>query len=467
VIALKDLWKQQRQQRQQEVVQRQQQVSDSLTQMQQERLANAAQFNNELKQFQLQLQQQTQKYLSHLSVERKQQAAVVVNSLREFASALQEQTHQFLELTRSDRQAKAEELFRSLSIFHAELITSVDALRHNLQVEIQNLRNEVQVVRANTHDYLTEIQQQRLRDRIELAESLAAYVKILSSKVNTYLTELSQIDQMRAQAIQEEFQQHQQARQTQAQATQEEFQQQYQARQTEMQVLFDDLGVFRGELRTYCSDLKAMVWGDGTGASASQSATAQVGVQSPKPQPRSTDNSPVPRNGVSNGLSAPSAASPAKPTSTPAPKAKLSSPSPTSSDASVPTPKLGVSSAHDNSASLPIGEPAALEPPPVLATPDTSIDTFAESVNESPSSTGTAVTTWGTASVAPARKDGPSVEHQIFEFLKSSQGARLTELETALDINRFQAVDALRSLIKKGKVTQRDRVYVIQEEGTQ
>ncbi|MGB3495003.1 MAG: hypothetical protein WBA57_19895 [Elainellaceae cyanobacterium] len=439
MIALKDLWKQQRQQRQQEVLQRQQEVHHSLAQMQQERLASAAQLNLELKQFQLQLQQQTQKYLFHLSVERKQRAEILVISLREFASALQEQTQQFLSLTHADRQLKAEELFRSLSLFHAELITSVDALRHNLQVEIKNLRDEVQAIRADTQNYLTEVHQKRILDQIKLAESLAAYVKTLSSQVNTYLAELNQMDQLRAQAIQEEFKQQQQAR------------------QAEMQALFEDLGVFRGELKTYCADLKTMVWGDGAGQSAAPTAN-QVGVNYPKLQPRSTDNSSVPENGVSQRSSIPVASKTQSATATKAvvlPQAPPVVQPPVAAPAALPEPPTQS-----------LDESGVSEPPPALATPDTSIDTFAESVNDSLVNRTATPMTWGTASVAPARKDVKSIENEIFEFLKTSGGARLTELETGLNINRFQAVDTLRSLIKQGKVTQRDRVYITQEEGT-
>lgn len=58
----------------------------------------------------------------------------------------------------------------------------------------------------------------------------------------------------------------------------------------------------------------------------------------------------------------------------------------------------------------------------------------------------------------------PPLELEICEHIRKMQGARLPEIEAALGINRFQAVDALRVLIKEGIVTQRDRVYLIQEE---
>jgi arsenate reductase-like glutaredoxin family protein len=68
------------------------------------------------------------------------------------------------------------------------------------------------------------------------------------------------------------------------------------------------------------------------------------------------------------------------------------------------------------------------------------------------------------ASVPAATPEQPiSSEEQVYNYLYQTHGARITEIESSLGINRFQAVDALRSLIKKGAVTQRDRVYLVQE----
>jgi gas vesicle GvpC-like protein len=53
---------------------------------------------------------------------------------------------------------------------------------------------------------------------------------------------------------------------------------------------------------------------------------------------------------------------------------------------------------------------------------------------------------------------------QIYNYLQKSQGARLTEIQSALGINRSQTVDGLRTLIKQGMITQRDRIYLVQED---
>jgi gas vesicle GvpC-like protein len=71
------------------------------------------------------------------------------------------------------------------------------------------------------------------------------------------------------------------------------------------------------------------------------------------------------------------------------------------------------------------------------------------------------------AVVPPAKATTPQLdtiahEKDVYAHIHQVQGARLTEIEAALGINRFQAVDALRSLIKKGLITQRDRIYLAQ-----
>lgn len=54
-------------------------------------------------------------------------------------------------------------------------------------------------------------------------------------------------------------------------------------------------------------------------------------------------------------------------------------------------------------------------------------------------------------------------ETEILSLLKQTQGAKLTEIEKALKLDRFQTVDSLRQLTEQGKVTQRHRLYVLQE----
>ncbi|MBW4442969.1 MAG: gas vesicle protein GvpC [Plectolyngbya sp. WJT66-NPBG17] len=60
-------------------------------------------------------------------------------------------------------------------------------------------------------------------------------------------------------------------------------------------------------------------------------------------------------------------------------------------------------------------------------------------------------------SVPAAKSD----EGKIYEYIEVMQSVRLTEIESALSMTRIQAVEGLRSLIQQGKITQRDRLYLI------
>ncbi|MBD2037274.1 hypothetical protein H6F76_20120 [Leptolyngbya sp. FACHB-321] len=73
-----------------------------------------------------------------------------------------------------------------------------------------------------------------------------------------------------------------------------------------------------------------------------------------------------------------------------------------------------------------------------------------------------AVAVTSPAKVMKASQEGIGCEKEVYAYIQNAQGARLTEIERALNLSRFQAVDALRSLIKKGLITQRDRIYLAQ-----
>jgi HD-GYP domain-containing protein (c-di-GMP phosphodiesterase class II) len=122
---------------------------------------------------------------------------------------------------------------------------------------------------------------------------------------------------------------------------------------------------------------------------------------------------------------------------------------------------------------LSVSEPTAspeleeLETAPAEATHDMAAPT----VRIVPPSTASG-TTSGTASSTAFGTASPEAEvlpptsilaEAVYTYLHETQGATLTEIEAALALNRFQTVDALRSLIRKGYVTQRDRIYLIQD----
>lgn len=57
-------------------------------------------------------------------------------------------------------------------------------------------------------------------------------------------------------------------------------------------------------------------------------------------------------------------------------------------------------------------------------------------------------------------------EAEILSLLQQTKGAKLTEIEKTLKLDRFQTVDSLRQLTEQGKVTQRYRLYVLQEDAS-
>lgn len=59
-----------------------------------------------------------------------------------------------------------------------------------------------------------------------------------------------------------------------------------------------------------------------------------------------------------------------------------------------------------------------------------------------------------------------SHEQAILNYLSQSKGAKLTELEKVLKLDRFQAVDSLRLLVDQGKVVQRYRLYFLKEDAS-
>ncbi|MGC9525449.1 MAG: gas vesicle protein GvpC [Limnospira sp.] len=53
----------------------------------------------------------------------------------------------------------------------------------------------------------------------------------------------------------------------------------------------------------------------------------------------------------------------------------------------------------------------------------------------------------------------PNPEGLIDDYIRQREGVRLSDIEAELNLNRIQTVDALRSLLKQGRITQRDRTY--------
>ena len=52
-------------------------------------------------------------------------------------------------------------------------------------------------------------------------------------------------------------------------------------------------------------------------------------------------------------------------------------------------------------------------------------------------------------------------ETVVYEYIKQSTSARLKDIEEALNINRIETVDVLRSLMSKGLISQNNRIYTV------
>jgi gas vesicle GvpC-like protein len=370
VVSLKASWQSQKKQRQQELVQRQQQVRESLTRCQQERQSKAAALRRDLNLFQHSLQQETQDFLTDVSLDRQLRSVQLSHQLHAFAQALQQQTADFLETTAADRSLMSQELAQDLSAFHAELNYSVQVLRKNLHAQMQHSQSETQT-------FLNNCQQQRHQNQIQLMQNLAIYIASLQEQVQAYLAELELARKERGQQMEQMLQESRDRR------------------LAETAELFQQLSGFRAELRAYCNSLHESVWGN------------QV-IQQLKP----TVQKPTqPRSDRATQELAPTPIAQPIAQSTKPPITKISSDIPV---AAVATIKAAV----------------AVQPPtqPTL------------------------------------QQDNELLEQKIYSHIKQIEGARLTEIQSALGINRSQTVDSLRALIKQGLITQRDRVYLAQEE---
>ncbi|KAM3113663.1 hypothetical protein [Phormidesmis sp. 146-33] len=367
-MALKDSWQQQKQQRQQEAIQRRRQVSEALTLTQKDRQEKASQLrsdlslfretllsndrarNAEFQAFYSKLQDKTQSFLSEAKEQRQKQSQQVAQHLSEFVQRLQQQTASFLTVTEVERGLMAQQLANDLQSFRVALNESVSSLRQDIQSELQDLQIETELL-------LDQSRQQRLKTQIRLTRHLAAFTETLRSNLQTYLSEVSATRQQQAAQLTARLHQNQVDR------------------TTEMKALLASLAEFRVQIQQYHASLKSAVWGD-------------VSIEVPTIAQKS--------------------AAPLK-ASTPLPETVLE------------TSPAQVKIAQATSAIL-----------PKIAAPILEAD----------------------------------YEEKIYQYIDLMEGARLTEIESSLGISRFQAVDALRSLIQKGLVTQRDRVYRIQEDFT-
>lgn len=409
MIALKDEWQVQRQQRQQEMVERRCNVRQALSQTRQHQQNQAAQLRTslelfraelaqadldrrttalvakaELQQFRSQLQETIQDFLVTSRETRQADTAELLAQLNQYVATLQQETQDFLRVSSIERMLMNQQLMQELQTFRAELSQIVQTLRQNAQDDLQEIQVWVQTLQSQTQDFLSVAQQERAEMRAQMTENLAEFADHLRSDVDYFLGILQLMRQERAEEVQ----------QTLSQARLE--------RLAEVKTLFSRFAHFRTQLKQYHVELQQQVWGgQKTSVSASTAPVAPVRV-TPK--------------AVTRPLRVP-------PKSTPKVKA---------------TPVVPARKAPSVAPASTSVSPNSSAPPTVSAPPQPAVVT-----------------------------EPVDVEKAIYHQIHQAQGARLMELESALGINRFQAVDALRSLMQKGLVIQRDRTYHIKEDAGQ
>jgi hypothetical protein len=57
-----------------------------------------------------------------------------------------------------------------------------------------------------------------------------------------------------------------------------------------------------------------------------------------------------------------------------------------------------------------------------------------------------------------------TVKSKLQQYIQQAQGATLLEIEQVMGLNRMQAIDILRTLIKQGVLQQRDRQYFVRQQ---
>jgi gas vesicle GvpC-like protein len=374
--ALKDFWQGQRQQRQQELVQRRQQIREALNLLQQERQIEAVQLRDDLSLFRLELQQTTQKLLICISQQHQVQAKQLADQLHNFTQALQMETVEFLAEKTADRAAMAQQLAQDLEQFRSQLQSSTASLQQEIRANVRSIRAETQALLLKNQQHRTNIQKQQ-------EQELVAFVSSLHAQVQNYLTELEL------------------SRQSSAQQLRHRLQQDRDRRVAEVDAMFQQLSEFRSELRQYRADLSELVWGEAIGEfEAIEHQTIPVAESQITPAKVALVPDSQPIHMVEKPIAAPVSIAPL-----------------------TATPQI-----------------AAVEVPTEILE-----RVFPKALKQ-------------------MQRDSEQLEETIYSHILQIRRARLSEIESALGINRLLAINALRSLIQKGLVTQRDRVYLIQEE---
>lgn len=411
MASLQAQWQEQRQHRQAEILNRQQQVQDSLAAFSIDRTIRAAQMRDDLSQFTFALQQDTQSFLNQTAQERQMRRVEVAEQLHQFVESLQAETAEFLSLTAADRVLMAQEVSQTLSQFHVEMQQAVAELRSDLQARVQALQTITQVQLAqNCHDRFAMSAQQR--------QELTQFVQQLQADVETYLLELDVLRQERIFELRHLLEQSQQVR------------------LAAVDELFAEFAEFRVELQAHRSQIQAHVWG-------SDGIMARIPVRSTMP-PRRTVPTPV--------VPVASAKKTGQPNPQPASR-------PAVQRSAAPTAKVAVKSAIPRSSATAQSAPVRPIAQPVVQPVQAAVATMSAPI---PAPVVDEVKPAIAAISAPAPSLS-AMEQAVYTCLQQAGGLRLNEIESQLNLSRVQAVDAMRSLICNGQVVRRDGVYVVHE----
>lgn len=424
MVALREVWRRQRQQRQQEAVQRQQQVRQELDSIRQELQEQALQLRQELGEFRDELASRDR--------DRRQEAILDKATLQQFHWGLHQQVRAFLVQASHDRQSQAAQLTQFLEAYVAavqkqtaqwltlagiERLLMSQELTQNLQTFHVDLVNTVNLLRQEYQDELeilrSEVQTLQASTQAELGE-LSRQRLALKAQLIVTLTDFKATLQADVQDTLAEFSA---LRQERAEALQQALAQSHQARSSQVQALFQHLAEFRGELQRYHANLQHTV----VGTQASLPPTTN-GVA-----PKATKTAP--------GAKAPTRLGRAV--------------------ASKPTRPIATAKGRSMPASVPSTVQASMAPV-------TAVKPAVAMNGSSPTLKATSIS----PEILTADSSLADIEKTVYNYIYLHKGARLVEIESAVGINRFQAVDALRSLIKKGLIFQRDRVYLIEEDPT-
>lgn len=372
-----------------------------------------------------QRQQQIQQTLEQFHKERHARATELREDLRLFQLELQLDTQDLLTQHRLQRQTQAEHLTHQLRGFAQALqeqiaqIIAVNAADRTAKAQqlVQelsefhaNLCTSVALLRQDAQQKMRSIQAEVRLLQAETHQQLQAHQQERIQNQMQRMQDLSSWVETLQLTVHNYLMELESERFDRAQQLQLMLQHDRDRRTVEINALFQELARFRAELKAYCIDLQQTVWGEAIGSNQkSKAAEQQEGRENRKQGGKGF----IPQQSIHS-----------------LPRLSKSSPHP---------PLARAKSPQKNQ------EHEGLKPPTSSLKPSLSLPPTDRPLPKAP------------------LQDSTQIEKDVYHQIYQMQGARLTEIEAALSLNRFQAVDALRSLIKKGVVTQRDRIYLIQE----